>query len=73
MKFLKLDANSGKPESFSLEDIFLAYQSIDVFTTLNFRAFVERRDSLSRALLLKMDLIARKLFFKDFFFLNIKK
>jgi hypothetical protein len=57
MKFLRLDAESGKSESFSLLDVYLAYKTIDHFHTENFRPFVPRKHSPARALLLKLNLI----------------
>lgn len=57
MKFLRLDAESGKPEKFSLFDVYKGYSSIEHFHTENFRPFVPRKHSPARALLLALGLI----------------
>ena len=57
MKFKRLDAKSGKSESFSLHAVYVAYDCIEEFLTENFEPFVPRQHSPARALLLALKLI----------------
>jgi len=57
MKFKRLDAKSGKSESFSLHAVYVAYDCIEEFLAESFIPFVSSKHSPARALLLALKLI----------------